>query len=129
MSKKDVVWNKASTIRGKDPKRYRRDRTGRTIYYDSYGLNTPMGWVKDHIISKYDGGSDEPCNLQALQTRQNLIKGKKSWENDCEPSLLEGIVKAGAIFVGAIAVAQIAGAVINSLNSPKFSEPQTFRHY
>lgn len=127
MSKKDIVWNKAEAIRGKDPKRYRRDRTGRTIYYYAYGLNTPMGWVKDHIISKYDGGSDKPCNLQALQTKQNLIKGKKSWENDCEPSLLEDFVKAGVIFVGTIAIAQITSSIINSLNHPKISQPQTYR--
>jgi len=72
MSKKDTAWNKAMKFPGKDPKRFRMDRTGRTIYYYAYGRNSPMGWVLDHIVSKYDGGSNDPCNLQALQTRHKF---------------------------------------------------------
>ncbi len=42
--KKDVVWEKAKIIEGKDPKKYRLDPYGKEIYYNSYGnLQTKDG--------------------------------------------------------------------------------------
>ena len=74
--KKDRVWNKAKKIRGKDPKLYRKDPYGNTMYYPSYGKTSPMGWEEDHITPRADGGSDAIRNLQALNTKMNRQKGK-----------------------------------------------------
>ena len=73
--KKDAVWNKAQTIRGKDPDKYRKDPYGNEMYYDSYGLDSGKGWEIDHIKPKARGGSDATVNLQALNTRINRQKG------------------------------------------------------
>ena len=76
-SNKDRVWDRAATVRGKDPAKYRRDTNGNEIFYDSYGKNTKMGWEVDHKKPKAKGGSDNIRNLQALQTRANRIKSDK----------------------------------------------------
>ena len=74
-SRKDDVWNKAKTIRGKDPAKYRQDPYGNVLYYASYGKDSKMGWEIDHIKPREDGGSDHLRNLQALSTRVNREKG------------------------------------------------------
>lgn len=73
--KKDVVWNKAKRIRGKDPNKYRKDPYGREMFYDSYGKDSEKGWELDHIKPASRGGSDATVNLQALNTRLNRAKG------------------------------------------------------
>lgn len=82
---KDRVWEKAKTIRGKDPKKYRQDPYGNEIYYDSFGKKSDKGWEVDHIKPKSRGGSDNLRNLQALKTEVNRDKSnslvKKSRHN------------------------------------------------
>ncbi|MCY4127628.1 MAG: HNH endonuclease [Gammaproteobacteria bacterium] len=73
--KKDVVWEKAKTVRGKDPATVRRDTYGNEMLYNSYGKNSPKGWEIDHIKPKSRGGSDATVNLQALNTKTNREKG------------------------------------------------------
>ena len=73
--KKDVVWNKAKRISGKDPSKYRVDPYGNEMYYDSYGTDTAKGWEIDHIKPTARGGSDATVNLQALNTKVNRQKG------------------------------------------------------
>ena len=74
-SRKREVWERATRVRGKDPKKYRKDPCGNEIYWGSYGKNSPMGWEIDHIRPKSLGGSDRLNNLQALQTRKNRSLG------------------------------------------------------
>lgn len=71
---KDKVWNKANKVFGKDPTQYRKDPYRNTIYYNSYGMDSAMGWEIDHIKPKAKGGSDAIRNLQALQTKINRNK-------------------------------------------------------
>ena len=73
--KKDVVWDKAKPIQGKDPSKYRADPYGNEMYYDSYGKDTEKGWEIDHIKPAARGGSDATVNLQALNTEVNRQKG------------------------------------------------------
>jgi 5-methylcytosine-specific restriction endonuclease McrA len=70
----EVVWNKAATIRGKDPDLYRKDPYGNELYKHSYGKNSIMGWQVDHIKPQSHGGSHDIRNLQALQTQKNREK-------------------------------------------------------
>jgi len=71
---KQNVWNKAKTIRGRDPKVYRQDPYGQTMYYSSYGKYTPMGWHMDHIKPQSKGGSHDIINLQAMTSKMNNKK-------------------------------------------------------
>ncbi|MCT4559373.1 MAG: HNH endonuclease [Pelagimonas sp.] len=76
-SDREHVWNKAKTVRGKNPNLFRRDSQGNEIYKPAYGRNSPKGWEVDHIKPKSKGGSDAKRNLQALQTSANRKKSDK----------------------------------------------------
>ena len=71
----NAVWNKAQTIKDKDPAYYRFDVLGNTLYHGSYGKCTIMGWEIDHIKPVSKGGTDELENLQILQSGANAKKG------------------------------------------------------
>lgn len=68
------VWEKAQKIRGKDSNLYRKDPYNNTIYFHSYGKDSPMGWEVDHIKPRSRGGSDATVNLQCLKTSINRAK-------------------------------------------------------
>jgi hypothetical protein len=72
--KEDSIWAAMTVMPGKNPKRYRQDAYGNTIFKQSYGKDTPMGWVIDHKWPVSKGGSNEEKNLQALQTSENRSK-------------------------------------------------------
>ena len=74
---KQIAWEKARTLRGKDPNLYRRDRAGNVMYWPSYGKQTQMGWEVDHSHPRALGGTDSPRNLQALNTAENRRKGDR----------------------------------------------------
>ena len=67
----DDVWEKAKPLRDKDPELYRQDPYGNVMYKPNYGMDSPMGWVIDHIKPKAQGGSDHLRNLQAMNTAKN----------------------------------------------------------
>ncbi len=69
------VWDKAKKIRGKDPEKYRKDPAGNTMFFDSHGKSSGMGWDVDHIKPKSRGGSDSTRNLQSLNSGLNRSKG------------------------------------------------------
>lgn len=69
------AWNNAKPIRGKNPDTHRQDPNRDTMYKNSYGKNSDMGWEVDHIIPRSRGGSDATHNLQALSTSTNRSKG------------------------------------------------------
>ena len=75
--KKNDVWNKGKTIRGKNPDSYRKDKLGNEMYYPSYGKNSPMGWEIDHSKSQSKGGTDHLNNLQPMNTEANKQKSNK----------------------------------------------------
>lgn len=69
-----IAWDKAETIPGKHPNRFRQDAFGNQICRTSYGKDSPQGWEVDHKHPKAKGGTDHSRNLQALQTDANRQK-------------------------------------------------------
>ena len=74
---KQIAWENAKRIRGKNPNLYRRDRFGNQIYKPAYGTHGPQGWEVDHSHPVARGGTNSPRNLQAMQTTANRSKGKR----------------------------------------------------
>ena len=72
--KKEVAWENAHKIRGKNSELYRKDDYGNVIYKPSYGKQSDMGWEIDHKHPKSKGGTDSSRNLQAVQWEENRKK-------------------------------------------------------
>ena len=68
-------WEKADTIRGRNPDVWRRDEDGNTIRWGSYGTMGEYGWEIDHRNPVAKGGTDSPRNLRALHWQENREKG------------------------------------------------------
>ncbi len=68
-------WEKADTIRGRNPDVWRRDEEGNTIRWGSYGTMGEYGWEIDHRNPVAKGGTDSPRNLRALHWQENREKG------------------------------------------------------
>lgn len=75
--KKDQVWEKGNTIKGKNPNLYRKDQFGNEMYKPSYGKNTEKGWEIDHSKPQSKGGTDHLNNLQPMNSKANRQKGNK----------------------------------------------------
>ena len=75
---KQQVWDKAKSIRGKNPETWRRDNQGNKIRKGSYGTRGEYGWEVDHKRPKSKGGSDSPKNLQPLHWEANREKSDKT---------------------------------------------------
>ena len=71
---KDQVWEKASKVKGENPKVYRKDAYGNKIRKSSYGTNGKYSWEVDHKKPLSKGGSNESKNLQALHKTENRKK-------------------------------------------------------
>jgi 5-methylcytosine-specific restriction endonuclease McrA len=79
VTKKQVeeAWERASTIRGKNPDAWRRDEKGNEIRHASYGTTGAFGWEIDHRKPSSKGGTDHGRNLQALHWEANRKKSDK----------------------------------------------------
>ena len=74
---KEIAWNNANTVKGKNPNVYRKDQYGNIMYKPSYGKCSEMGWEVDHKHPVSKGGTDNPRNLQAVQWEENRTKSDK----------------------------------------------------
>ena len=74
---KEIAWEKAAPIPGKNPNLWRLDSEDNQIYKPAYGTEGEQGWEVHHKHPKSKGGTDNPRNLEALQTKENRRKGSK----------------------------------------------------
>ncbi len=75
---KILLWLLCKTIPFLDPEEWRLDNYGNIISWSEYGNRSHVfGWEIDHIIPVSKNGSNDLENLQALQWRENLMKGNK----------------------------------------------------
>lgn len=72
----EQIWEKGSTVKGKNPDLYRKDSYGNLMYKGSYGLYSPMGWNVDHSKAVANGGTNHLNNLNPMNSRANSAKGK-----------------------------------------------------
>jgi hypothetical protein len=71
------AWDRATTVRGKNPETWRRDEAGNEIRKGSYGTQGEFGWEVDHHKPVAKGGTDDPRNLRALHHETNRKKSDK----------------------------------------------------
>ncbi len=78
-SKKQIneTWDKAKSIRGKNPDIWRKDKYDNKIRFGSYGTQGDYGWEIDHKNPKVKGGTDHGNNLQPLHWEENREKSDK----------------------------------------------------
>ncbi len=83
MDLKDIAWNAANKIEGKDPAKWRLDACGALINYDCYDKQGFMfSWEIDHIFPKSvlekagvpNDMIDHPTNIRALSSKNNKTK-------------------------------------------------------
>ena len=72
---KEKLWEKSRKVRGRNQNLWRRDAYGNLIYKPAFGTQGDVGWEIDHIRPQSRGGSDNPKNLQAINTNENRKKG------------------------------------------------------
>jgi hypothetical protein len=77
VSKKDDVWGRTPTARGKNPDVWRRDEMGNLIRYGSYRTSGEYGWKINRRNPVSKGGTENPRNLRALHTTSNRHKSDK----------------------------------------------------
>lgn len=76
-SKRDV-WNKAETIEGKNPRKYRIDEFGYEMEYRYYGRKDKRtGWHRDHSYPKKKGGDNSLDNSRPMTWFMNEWKSDK----------------------------------------------------
>jgi len=74
---REKAWEKAKTIRGKNPNVWRRDSKGNIIRKGSYGTQGKYGWEVDHKHPRSKGGTNHGRNIQALHVKENRRKSNK----------------------------------------------------
>ena len=76
-AQKDLCWNNATSIPGRDPKRWKFDPVGNPIVYGLRGCMGALCHEYDHIVPFSKGGKTVVENCQVLQTSVNRWKSNK----------------------------------------------------
>lgn len=77
-SNREWAWERARTIRGKNPKLHRRDEIGNEMCKPAFGTTEERSWKIDHKNPVSKGGTDHRRNLRVLNTEANRKKGNRA---------------------------------------------------
>ncbi len=77
MSIEKQVWDKAHTLKGRNPEWVRQDPYGYEIHRNQYGRDGEYGWDVYRIKSERCGGGDDISNLRALKTKNGRVAVKE----------------------------------------------------
>eukprot|EP00897_Mesotaenium_endlicherianum_P003529 jgi/Mesen1/3203/ME000185S02339 len=72
-----ACWEKAQTIPGRDPDRWRMDCLGNTVFRKLVACDGCLCYDYDHIQPYSKGGKSTLDNCQVLQTAANRAKGNR----------------------------------------------------
>lgn len=75
---REAAWERAATIRDRDPAVWRRDEMGNPVRHDLYGTHGEFGWEVDHRNPVSKGGTDHGRNLRILHHASNARKSDKT---------------------------------------------------
>eukprot|EP00271_Cylindrocystis_brebissonii_P013005 TRINITY_DN32543_c0_g1_i1.p1 TRINITY_DN32543_c0_g1~~TRINITY_DN32543_c0_g1_i1.p1 ORF type:complete len:167 (+),score=22.72 TRINITY_DN32543_c0_g1_i1:594-1094(+) len=75
---KKACWEKAETVPGRDPARWRRDVAGNIVFRHLHGCEGCLCYEYDHIVPYSKGGKSVLENCQILQTTTNRAKSNKT---------------------------------------------------
>jgi hypothetical protein len=81
--KKLAIWNKMSSVPGKDPDKFKLDACGALIEWEKYGdRQDDFGWEADHVVPKSllqkkgvpEDEYDDEVNLRPMHWKNNDSK-------------------------------------------------------
>ncbi|CAI5485856.1 unnamed protein product, partial [Closterium sp. Naga37s-1] len=75
---KVACWNKAETVPGRDPDRWRRDAAGNVVFRQLVACKGCLCYDYDHVVPYSKGGRSTLDNCQVLQTAVNRAKGART---------------------------------------------------
>ncbi|XP_057863485.1 uncharacterized protein LOC131071597 [Cryptomeria japonica] len=74
---RNACWNKADTVPGRHPERWRKDIAGNTVCRKFLSCQGCLCYEYDHVRPFSKGGETDVKNCQILQSRVNRFKGNK----------------------------------------------------
>lgn len=74
---KSICWDKAETVPGRHPDRWRQDAAGNILFKRFHNCQGCLCFQYDHIVPFSKGGLSVVENCQILQTRVNRLKSNK----------------------------------------------------
>ena len=81
-----TVWDKASIVRGLDPKHWRRDEFGLLMAYWLYAeRDSEHGWEMEYVLPHSRGGINAISNLRALNWRSKIRVISRRYQEEDEP--------------------------------------------
>ncbi|KAH7279130.1 hypothetical protein KP509_37G006500 [Ceratopteris richardii] len=75
---KELCWQKAEVVKGRDPTRWRRDPVGNLVFRKLVGCSGCLCYDYDHVIPYSKGGTSTVENCQVLQAAVNRAKGNRT---------------------------------------------------
>lgn len=71
------IWEKAASVSGFNPDRWRKDFAGAWIQRDQLGIASTFGWEVCHLVPTSKGGADNVSNLYPIQWENHRMKANR----------------------------------------------------
>lgn len=74
---KELCWQNAEIVKGRDPSRWRRDPVGNLVFRKLVGCSGCLCYDYDHVVPYSKGGRSTLDNCQVMQAAANRAKGNR----------------------------------------------------